>query len=80
MKSQLISATLALPLALAALSSYAPAQQFTAEQLAERAIERRAVEAVIWGIPAVNYERMLQAASASGAKLNQVGRSATSKR
>lgn len=30
------------------------------------------VEAVIWGMPAVNYERMLQAAMANGAKLNQV--------
>ena len=40
--------------------------------LAERTIQRRAVEAVIWGIPAVNYERMLQAAIANGAKLNQV--------
>ena len=45
---------------------------FTAEQLAERALHRRAVEAVIWGMPAVNYERMLQQAVASGAKANQV--------
>jgi hypothetical protein len=43
-----------------------------AEELNRRSIERRAVEAVIWGMPAVNYERMLQAAIASGAKLNQV--------
>jgi hypothetical protein len=40
--------------------------------LAERTVQRRAVEAVIWGMPAVNYERMLQAAIANGAKLNQV--------
>jgi hypothetical protein len=40
--------------------------------LAERTVQRRAVEAVIWGMPAVNYERMLQAAIAVGAKLNQV--------
>ena len=40
--------------------------------LARRTIERRAVEAVIWGMPAVNYERMLQAAIDNGAKLNQV--------
>lgn len=40
--------------------------------LSERTIHRRAVEAVIWGMPAVNYERMLQAAIANGAKLNQV--------
>ena len=48
------------------------AQAFSADELHRRAVERRAVEAVIWGMPAVNYERMLQAASANGAKLNQV--------
>ena len=41
-------------------------------ELAARMMHRRAVEAVIWGMPAVNYERMLQAAIANGAKLNQV--------
>jgi len=48
------------------------AENFSAEELKRRAIERRAVEAVIWGMPAVNYERMLQAAIDNGAKLNQV--------
>jgi hypothetical protein len=43
-----------------------------AEELNRRTIERRAVEAVIWGMLAVNYERMLQAALANGAKANQV--------
>jgi hypothetical protein len=38
----------------------AGAQDFSAEDLARRTIERRAVEAVIWGIPAVNYDLMLQ--------------------
>jgi hypothetical protein len=33
---------------------------FTSAQLAERAIHRRAVEAVIWGMPAVNYELMFR--------------------
>jgi hypothetical protein len=33
---------------------------FTAAQLLERALYRRAVEAVIWGMPAVNYELMYQ--------------------
>jgi hypothetical protein len=41
-------------------------------QLAERSMHRRAVEAVVWGMPAVNYERMLRAALANGAKANQV--------
>jgi hypothetical protein len=37
------------------------AQDFSAEDLAQRTIERRAVEAVIWGTPAVNFDRMYQA-------------------
>lgn len=45
---------------------------FTAAELIERSIHRRAVEAVVWGMPAVNYERMLQAAIDNGGKLNQV--------
>src|ERR1700733_14524739 len=31
------------------------------QDLTDRAVERRAVEAVIWGIPAVNFDRMYQA-------------------
>lgn len=44
----------------------------SAGQVVERTLYRRAVEAVIWGMPAVNYERMLQAAADNGAKPNQV--------
>lgn len=40
--------------------------------LHERSLHRRAVEAALWGMPAVNFERMLQAAQAQGAKVNQV--------
>lgn len=40
--------------------------------VAEEAIHRRAVEAVIWGIPAVNFDLMLQAAIANGARPNQI--------
>jgi hypothetical protein len=36
------------------------AQSFSADDLARRAIERRAVEAVIWGMPVVNYDLMRQ--------------------
>jgi hypothetical protein len=42
------------------------------DDIAARQIERRAVEAVIWGMPAVNYERLMQAAAANGAKPNQI--------
>ena len=31
------------------------AEDFSVKELARRTIERRAVEAVIWGMPAVNY-------------------------
>ncbi len=36
-------------------------QSFSLEGLNRRTVERRAVEAVIWGIPAVNFDRMYQA-------------------
>ena len=51
----------------------ARAQEFSSEELARRTIERRAVEAVIWGMPAVNFDLMLQAmiGSAKG-KPNQI--------
>jgi hypothetical protein len=39
----------------------AKAEPLTAAQLAERTLHRRAVEAVIWGMPAVNYDLMYQA-------------------
>ena len=64
-------ANLALGLLLSASIS-ALAENLSADELNRRTIERRAVEAVIWGMPAVNYERMLQAAIDNGAKLNQV--------
>src|ERR1700742_870658 len=32
----------------------------SSDEIARRSIERRAVEAVIWGMPAVNYDLMLQ--------------------
>ena len=34
---------------------------FTPEQLRERTLHRRAVEAAIWGMPAVNFDAMYQA-------------------
>src|SRR6476661_9329271 len=44
----------------AAASTSAQAQNFSADDLARRTIERRAVEADVWGMPAVNYDLMLQ--------------------
>jgi hypothetical protein len=37
------------------------AKEHTAADLATRALERRAIEAVSWGMPAVNFDLMLQA-------------------
>jgi len=67
---QQIFRTFILCFAVSVIQSFA--QTYSAEELKQRTIERRAVEAVIWGMPAVNYERMLQAAIDNGAKLNQV--------
>src|SRR5690349_8862728 len=59
--------------ALVSAAAFAQAESFTAEELANRNIERRAVEAVIWGMPAVNYDLMLQEAlRKTGAKQNEI--------
>jgi hypothetical protein len=57
----------------AATIAHAQAQNLSAEDLNRRTMERRAVEAVIWGMPAVNLDLMLQAmiVSAKG-KPNQI--------
>jgi len=48
------------------------AQTWSADDLARRTVERRAVEAVIWGMPAVNFQLMLQAFQAVQGAPNQV--------
>jgi hypothetical protein len=48
-------------LALICTVASSQAQNLSADDIARRTIERRAVEAVNWGIPAVNYDRMYQA-------------------
>ncbi|TIN22701.1 DUF1254 domain-containing protein [Mesorhizobium sp.] len=66
--SVLLAATLA-----SLLPQTAAAQtRLSAEELQQRAIERRAVEAVNWGIPVVNFNRMYEAASGAGADFNQI--------
>jgi hypothetical protein len=51
----------------------APVQSFSANDLARRTIERRAVEAVIWGMPLVNTDAMRQAYFRDvGAKYNDI--------
>ena len=57
---------------MAAGAASAPAQDFSPEELASRTIERRAVEAAIWGMPAVNFDLMRQALINAGGRDNQV--------
>jgi hypothetical protein len=54
------------------LASHIVAETFSADELNHRMIERRAIEAVIWGMPAVNFDRILQAAIQNGGTTNQV--------
>jgi hypothetical protein len=64
-----MSKSLFVALALSCLSGVAPAQ--TTPQ--ERLVRSRAVEAVIWGMPAVNYDLMLQEMlTKTPGKVNQV--------
>ncbi len=60
-------------LACIGLCAPAVAQNLSVEDLARRTIERRAVEAVIWGMPAVNYDLMLQEMlTKTAGRVNQV--------
>ena len=57
----------------AVIAQPAFAQTPAPDQLTQRSTERRAVEAVIWGMPAVNYDLMLQEMlSKTDGKVNQV--------
>jgi len=59
-------------LALICMTASAYAQHYSAADLARRTIERRAVEAIIWGMPAVNYDLMYQEMHKLGGKPNQI--------
>ena len=63
----------ALLLATIGFAATPQAQTASSDEITNRVIEGRAIEAVIWGIPAVNYDLMLQAmiGSAKG-KPNQI--------
>jgi hypothetical protein len=58
--------------ALMGAATSALGQDFSADELARRTVERRAVEAVIWGMPAVNTDLMYQAMLKLGGKPNQI--------
>ena len=44
----------------------------SADDFTRRTIERRAIEATIWGIPIVNYDLMFQAVARLGGAMNQI--------
>jgi len=62
----------ALLILLAAIGLGAQAQALSPDELSRRAIERRAVEAVIWGMPAVNFDLMYQAMARAKGSWNQI--------
>jgi hypothetical protein len=68
----MIKALLCLCCAIVAISARAQAEPLSSNELARRAIERRAVEAVIWGMPAVNTELMYEQMVNAGGKPNQI--------
>jgi hypothetical protein len=49
-----------------------PSHSFTPQQLTERMLHRRAVDAAVWGIPAVNYALMLREVEKIGGTYNQI--------
>jgi hypothetical protein len=66
-----LAAALAGVLTMSGIATQVLAQE-SPDQLEERAVNRRAVEAVIWGMPAVNAQLMFDAANKYGANYNQV--------
>ena len=65
--------TIALVTLLAPLTGQTLAENFSRDELKGPNIERRAVEAVIWGMPAVNYDLMLQEMlTKTTGKVNQI--------
>jgi len=67
-----MKAVLAACVFLSSFAASAFAQNYSVDDLAQRTVERRAVEAVIWGMPAVNTELMYQAMLDLGGKPNQI--------
>jgi hypothetical protein len=60
-KQRLLVSVVLSAVLLAPLRSPAADAALTPAQIQQRTVERRAVEAAIWGIPAVNTELMFQA-------------------
>src|SRR5208337_3621507 len=56
-----ITCAIVIALAMLAVSVQAQTTSFTSEELNRRTVERRAVDAVIWGVPVVSLDMMRQA-------------------
>lgn len=70
--TKMVLGTLILILSLHSSWAAPPAAKGPNRELAERMMERRAVEAVLWGMPAVNFQLMLDAFQRLGGASNQV--------
>ena len=69
---RMLPALLLPPLASLVASQKAAAQAQPAAEVARGALARRAAEAVVWGMPAVNFELLAGAARGAGMGFNQV--------
>jgi hypothetical protein len=73
LRTTFVAVTIACSLALCGGPTAAREKRsLTATELADRMLHRRAVEAVIWGMPAVNFDRMNQALLRAQGGPNQV--------
>jgi hypothetical protein len=61
MKTTAILLLVAAALSSAVMLTNAHAQTFSIEELERRRVERRAVDAAIWGMPTINFDAMRQA-------------------
>ena len=67
-----LASALSAILTVSAVAQEKNSEAFSPAELTERTLHRRAVEAVIWGMPAVNAELMFQAMHDAKADFNQV--------
>ncbi len=67
-----LAAALAGVLTMSGIATQVLAQEIRVDQLAERALNRRAIESVIWGMPAVNAQLMFDAVKKCGGDFNQI--------
>src|SRR6266481_2148265 len=68
----ILTASLVGALAMSSLATQTLAQETRFNQLAERTLNGRAIEAVVWGMPAVNAQLMFDAAKKAGGDFNQI--------